>query len=380
MGLRAVLAATLLVIQLPASSNTFQGWVRQLETRGIQVTAGCWDIQTRKLVEGHQVDLDLIPASTTKVVSTYAMLKVWKPDHQLETEVWGELVQGTVQGDLVVKGAGDPFLTPERLWMMAEQLKARGVKRVTGRIRLDQSAFDDQRYEPTWSDTSFNTTPPILPLSVGFNREDGRLTRDPEGLALETLNRIWTQAGLVIEGGTTPGGTPRRLLAFPSPPLRSLAADINKFSNNFMTEMLVKRFGEGSWPGAIQRIQDFYQAVLGLGPDRIRISDGSGLSKANRLSARTLGTVLQAAWHDFEVGPEFVASLKNIGGEPWTLKVKDPNLARRVRCKTGRLANVDSVCGYVQLPDGRTRIFAIILNGPSSYEDVWAQISRWANP
>jgi D-alanyl-D-alanine carboxypeptidase/D-alanyl-D-alanine-endopeptidase (penicillin-binding protein 4) len=155
--------------------------------------------------------------------------------------------------------------------------------------------------------------------------------------------------------------------------------DINKWSNNFMVEMLLRSFGGGSWPRGIQRVQAFYQASFNLGSEAIRITDGSGLSKDNRLSARTLATILRGAYHDFEVGPEFVASLKIIGGEPWKLRVKDPNLARRVRVKTGHLDRVTSLCGYLQTLDGKVRVFSIILNGPAQEEDVWSQVSRWAN-
>ena len=93
----------------------------------------------------------------------------------------------------------------------------------------------------------------------------------------------------------------------------------------------------------------------------------------------TLAIVLRAGWNDFEVGPEFVDSLKIIGGEPWRLKVQDPNLARRIRCKTGHLTGVSSICGYLQAPDGKLRVFAIILNGNAKEDDLWEMVSRWAN-
>ena len=174
-------------------------------------------------------------------------------------------------------------------------------------------------------------------------------------------------------------GAPRKLLGWSSLPLRALVLDINKWSNNFMIEMLVRKFGAGSWPRGVQRIQDFYKASFELGPEAVRITDGSGLSKDNRLSARTLAIILRGAYHDFEVGPEFVSSLKVIGGEPWRLKVKDANLTRRVRVKTGHLDRVTSLCGYLQTLNGQVRVFAILLNGPSQDEDIWEQVSRWAN-
>ncbi len=369
-----------LVPALALGAGDFQGWARKLETRGISVSAGLWDAGTGKAIERYQDDRALVPASTTKVVSTYALLKTLKPDFTIETEVWGDLRDGVVQGDLVFKGDGDPLFTSERIWLLAKNLRKLGLQRVTGSIRLDQSAFDGQREPQGWENTTVNTLPSVWALSVNFNRdEEGRLVADAERHSRETLSRILQETGITIEGKPAPTGNPRKLLGWTSPPLRALVLDINKWSNNFMIEMLVRKFGAGSWPRGVKRIQEFYRTAFDLGPDLVRITDGSGLSKDNRLSARTLAIVLRGAYSDFEVGPEFVASLKIIGGEPWKLKVKDANLTRRVRVKTGHLDRVTSLCGYLQTLDGQVRVFAILLNGPAQDEDIWEQVSRWAN-
>lgn len=370
----------LLAMTLPVQAQTFRGWVRGLERRGVEVSAGVWDLGTGKLLQGYRTTLALTPASTTKVVSTYALLKSMKPNDVVETELWGTRVGDTVTGDLVFKGAGDPLLTSERLWLMAHDLKAKGILRILGSVRLDQSAFDAQVFATGWESTSENATPPILPLSVNFNRDEkGQILYDPGPLAVETITRIFRETGLQILEQPVQDSDMAKLTTCVSPPLRSLVQDINKYSNNFMIEMLVKRLGEGSWSAGIEKIQAFYKETLGLDESLIAITDGSGLSKENRLSARILATVLRAAWNDYEVGPEFVASLKVIGGEPWALSVKDPNLARRIRCKTGHLAGVNSVCGYLQSPKGKLRVFAIILNGDVQNEDVWSMVARWAN-
>lgn len=372
-------AALFVVSPLSAEPQTFRNWVKGLEARKVKISAGIWDLESGKLLAGKNPDLALVPASTTKVISTYAMLRVWKPDFRLQTEVLGDLKDGVVRGDLVIKGGGDPFLTDERLWLMAQELKRAGVKKITGGLRLDQSLFDGQLYAKGWENTSSNTTPPILPLSVNFNRDErGAITGDPEKLAQATIRKVLTEAGIVFEDRES-GGQPRSLTLVSSPPLRMLVQDINKFSNNFMVETLVKRFGDGTWPRGIQRIQDFYLANYGLGPSKIQLTDGSGLSKDNHLSARTLAIVLRGGYHDFEVGAEFIASLKIIGGEPFPLHIKDPNLARRIRCKTGHLSGVSSVCGYLQTPKGKLRVFSIILNGEAHERDLWEQVSRWAN-
>ncbi len=377
--IRRTLVALCLLLHLPASTNDFDTWTHRLAARSVKVSAGIWDMETGKLLEGQGMDLQLVPASTTKVLSTYAMLKTWKPDYEIETEVWGDLRGNTVVGDLVFKGAGDPFLVPEHIFRLAEDLRARGVRTVKGKVAVDQSAFDDQLLGNGWEHTSANTTPPIAPLSVNFNKDGGRLVANPDRYAVETLTRILGQAGIAIENGPAAPGEARKLIGFHSLPLRDLVCQINKHSNNFMVEMLVKRFGGGTWPQGIRQIQSFYQTMLDLGPDKTAITDGSGLSKDNRLSARTLAIVLRAAYHDFEVGPEMVSSLKDIGGENFTLRMRDPALTRRIRCKTGHVAGVNSICGYLQERNGTLRVFAIILNGDCTMEDAWEQVKRWAN-
>lgn len=382
-GVQARGRAALALAATPGPSQTFDSWARRLEAKGVEVSAGVWDLQSGKLLESHNPDSALLPASTTKIISTYAMLRIWKPDYELKTGIYGDLSGNIVRGDLVIKGGGDPFLTSERIWVLAQELKRMGVLRVTGRLRLDQSAFDNQRYGQGWENTSANTTPPVTALAVNFNRDEkGNLVSDPDALAASTFQRIFIETGINFEGiqSRDPAAMPsRKLMDFPSPPLRMLILDINKFSNNFMAETLLKALGDGSWPKGVARVQAFYQSNYGLSPDKIRITDASGLSKENRLSARTLAVVLRGAWNDFEVGPEFQSSLKIIGGEPWKLRIKDPNLARRVRCKTGHLSGVDTVCGVIQMPDGKLKVFAILLNGPADDQDVWEQVSRWAN-
>ena len=365
------------------SSASFDDWAKGLEARGIKVSAGVWDVQSGKLVEGWKETDALTPASTTKALSTYALMKAWKPAYTVPTEIWGDLEKDTVKGDLVFKGAGDPLLVEEKLWTIAEQLKQLGVTRVTGRVVADQSAFDGQKYGNGWEDTTKDTWPSLAALSVDFNRanEGAPYTGDPTAFAEAAITRILAGDGIAIEGKTEKGASPKLLLTHDSPPLRELVGDINKFSNNFMIEMLVKRYGDGDSARGVQKILAFYQANFGFGPDQLQLTDACGLSKQNRIAARTLATVLRAAWFDFQAGPEYVASLKAIGAEPFKLrKHKDAELVTdRLRVKSGYLADARSLTGYLQMPDGRMRVFAIILNGDSKDEDIWEQVARWSN-
>ncbi|MFX6048571.1 D-alanyl-D-alanine carboxypeptidase, partial [Acinetobacter baumannii] len=73
-------------------------------------------------------------ASTTKIVVAAAALNIWAADRMFQTQVYATapLDAGQVNGDLILRGGGDPSLTNEALWVMASQLKGAGLKAVSG--------------------------------------------------------------------------------------------------------------------------------------------------------------------------------------------------------------------------------------------------------
>ena len=88
-------------------------------------------------------DVSVNPASTMKLVTTYAALEMLGPNHQWKTEFYtdGPLRNGVLQGNLYLKGGGDPKLNMEKLWLLMRDLRANGVKQITGDLVLDRSHF-----------------------------------------------------------------------------------------------------------------------------------------------------------------------------------------------------------------------------------------------
>jgi D-alanyl-D-alanine carboxypeptidase/D-alanyl-D-alanine-endopeptidase (penicillin-binding protein 4) len=88
-------------------------------------------------------DVAVNPASTMKLITTYAALELLGPTHQWKTEFYtdGQLRNGVLQGNLYLKGGGDPKLNMEKLWLLLRDLRANGVQTVTGDLVLDRSHF-----------------------------------------------------------------------------------------------------------------------------------------------------------------------------------------------------------------------------------------------
>jgi D-alanyl-D-alanine carboxypeptidase/D-alanyl-D-alanine-endopeptidase (penicillin-binding protein 4) len=90
------------------------------------------------------------PASTMKLLTTFAALETLGPAYRWKTEAYlnGKLENGVLQGDLVFKGYGDPKLTVEQFWMWLRELRQRGLREIRGDIVLDDSFFEAVRNDP----------------------------------------------------------------------------------------------------------------------------------------------------------------------------------------------------------------------------------------
>src|SRR5690554_7440696 len=89
-------------------------------------------------------DQPVNPASTMKLVTTYAALELLGPNYQWQTDLYGTgpISNGELQGDLIFRSSGDPKLTMERLWLMLRDLRAAGVREVRGDLVLQPADLD----------------------------------------------------------------------------------------------------------------------------------------------------------------------------------------------------------------------------------------------
>ncbi len=113
------------------------------------------------------------PASTMKLLTTYAGLELLGPAYTWKTEAWldGKLENGVLQGDLILKGYGDPKFTIEQFWLWMRELRSRGLREIHGNVILDHSAFQLAPHDPAAFDNdpvrAYNVGPDAL--LINFN-------------------------------------------------------------------------------------------------------------------------------------------------------------------------------------------------------------------
>jgi len=129
------------------------------------------------------------PASTMKLLTTFAALDLLGPAYHWKTEAYldGELKDGVLHGDLILKGYGDPKFTVEKFWLWLAELRARGLREIRGDLILDRSYFDLAPFDSGAFDDD-----PIRAYNVGadallLNFNTLRLRYFPDGKKLNIV-------------------------------------------------------------------------------------------------------------------------------------------------------------------------------------------------
>ncbi|GLZ85523.1 D-alanyl-D-alanine carboxypeptidase [Metapseudomonas resinovorans] len=390
-------------------------------------------------------DVSVNPASTMKLITTYAALELLGPTYQWKTEFFtdGTLKDGVLNGNLYLKGGGDPKLNMEKLWLMMRDLRANGVRQVTGDLVLDRGYFihpqlpsfnddggDDNkpflvgpdsllvnlkavrliaraeggkanlameppleniRIEnklqvtkaakcPSWPDvrynpvTQFDGTTLIASgkLPEGCSAQTYMSLLDHPGYAAGAVRAFWKELGGSINGKDRQGDVPKnaKLLARSfSPDLVEVIRDINKYSNNTMAQQVFLSIGaryrtdaDGDDAKAAQRVIRNWLAKKGITAPHLVMENGSGLSRHERVSAREMATILQAAWQS-PYAAEFISSLPLVAMDGTMRKrLRRTALEGEAHIKTGTLNTVRAIAGFSRDSNGNTWAVVAILN------------------
>ncbi|MEW6690642.1 MAG: D-alanyl-D-alanine carboxypeptidase/D-alanyl-D-alanine-endopeptidase, partial [Pseudomonadota bacterium] len=155
------------------------------------------------------------PASVMKLLTAYAALELLGPTYRWKTSVYleGALSDGVLQGNLVLKGGGDPRLNLESFWLLLRALRARGLREIRGDLVLDRSAFEHNGAKPGDFDGEafrpYNVLPDALLVNFRSLRflflpvpETGavRVAVEPRPPALEVVNALALGEGPCPEG------------------------------------------------------------------------------------------------------------------------------------------------------------------------------------
>ncbi|MFZ1810792.1 MAG: D-alanyl-D-alanine carboxypeptidase/D-alanyl-D-alanine-endopeptidase [Candidatus Nitrotoga sp.] len=176
-----------------------------LDSVGVEVR----EVNARTPLISVNAKQSMSPASTMKLLTTYAGLELLGPSYSWKTEAYldGKLEQDVLHGNLILKGYGDPKLTLEKLWLWLHELRSRGLREIRGDLVLDRSVFQLAPHDPAEFDNEpmrpYNTGPDALLLN--FNSV--RLRFIPEGEKIKIIS-MPELAGIRLDNRVTVAAVP----------------------------------------------------------------------------------------------------------------------------------------------------------------------------
>ncbi len=351
---------------------------------GPEATVGVYvkDLRTGEVLADGNADRAMIPASIQKSLPVAAALTKLGADYNFVTTVTmeGSRSGNQLRGNVVINPSGDPTIGGRGseddgfIKAVVQAIADTGVKKITGTVMVDEKKWPDRGFNPNWEagDAKYEYGVGWYPMNFHHNmvlvkgrkkRSSWQPTKDPASVVASRVI-----AGLKAKGITVgktpianPGGKTELIYTFTSAPLSELAQDLMYRSDNLMAEAVLRALAPGrSRDEAIEAEQ---KILTDKGADLGKIAqyDGSGLARANSVTPRTMGSVLEAM-----SGSKVYVDAFPRAGRDGTVKkfLKDTPFEGLMAVKSGSVRRVLCYAGYLTDEQGRpTHVVVMMVNG-----------------
>lgn len=386
------------------------------------------NLTTGKVIVDHNSQLALTPASVMKAITTASALSITGPDRRFATPVVlkGHPEGDTWCGDIVVRSCADPTVESEYFKghlgfcdSVAAAIRREGIRKISGRIIVEQTlsnpgpiaqweiedvawSYGAGLFGMNWRDNTFTlypatgqTKPEIPGLDVELKRSasGNDLVRgvysdrlivfarsttdkkwavrtsmpDPAAVFRAELKSTLSEKGITLgEKENAAGENPKEKTVYThrSPRFAEIMRSLMVRSDNTFAEGILRAIAPAaSRKDVIKREKELW-ATRGINTRYTIINDGSGLTRANRLSAHFIGDVLE--WMAKSPQSDTYASFFPRAGKEGTLRgfLAKSTLKGQIALKTGSVSSVQAYAGYKLDSKGKpTHVIVIIVNG-----------------
>ena len=346
------------IFDLPSSSGDLvtetlvKAYLQNLTAQNLLAERqGIWVQSDWNILASNRGEIPLRAASLTKIATTLAAFSKWGGQHQFTTDIYvtGDLENGVITGDLIVRGTGDPLFVWEEAIALGNALNQLGIREIRGNIlvsdrfymnyedrslaagELLKQALDRQLW-------SWQTTRQYLQMPAGTKQPEVAIARPVKAVDLFPADA-------------------RLLIRHRSLPLAEILRQMNVYSNNSMAQMLADLVG-----GA-DRVAKISAEIAGFPTAEIKLINGSGLGEKNRISPRAVCQMLMAIDRLLQSHSFSAADLFPTAGRDLVGTVRDRGLPTGTTIKTGTLDNVSALAGVIPTSDRGNVYFSIINYG-----------------
>jgi serine-type D-Ala-D-Ala carboxypeptidase/endopeptidase (penicillin-binding protein 4) len=337
------------------AEKVVKDYLKFLDTQGLKSEEqGIWLQSGSNLLLSNRGTTPIPAASLTKVATSLAALQTWGAGHQFETLIdsTGTIENGTLKGDLIIQGGGDPLFLWEDAIAIGNALRKLGIDRVSGNLIINGSFMMSFRDDATKSGE-------LLKKALNSKTWDDEI-RDEFGEMPEKMIRPTIE----IKGKVQPGSAKptQVLLKYRSLHLVQLLKYLNVHSQNEMSQMLADNLG-----GAKSVVEKASNAA-NISSDELRLINGSGLGTENQISphaACAMFAAIERTMHPLNLS---LSDFFPTAGVDHNGTMETRGIPKHSVIKTGTLNQVSALAGVVPTRDRGLVWFAIINRGTDILE------------
>jgi D-alanyl-D-alanine carboxypeptidase/D-alanyl-D-alanine-endopeptidase (penicillin-binding protein 4) len=312
---------------------------------------GIWIQSDWAIFGDNQGKIPVSAASITKIATTLASVHTWDLEHQFLTKIYtsGKLINGVLDGDLIIEGDGDPLFVWEEAIALGNKLNELGIKEVKGNLIIvgdftvnfaEDSLVSAQLFKQAlnstqWSNIIEEQYQNIVPL--------------PPRPVLDI------QGNITLKNSLPPHI--KLLITHQSLTLEEILKLMNIYSNNKIAEKLALKIGGG------QKVSEIASKLAQVPREEIQLINGSGLGVDNRISPRAACRMLIALGQLLEEKKMNLGDLFPVSEIDQKGTIEDRNIPLGVAVKTGTLATVSALAGVFYTKERQEVWFAIINHG-----------------
>lgn len=317
------------------------------------------ELPTGKVLASYNTGKSLVPASIMKSITIASVSDVADVEKEIVTPVYidGKISpDGTLHGNLIVEGMGDPSVNTKK-WPASEDivseiinaLHKEKISHIEGNVIIDESRFAGPAVPPSWGsgDLSMNYGTGSHAFNYSDNAAGKRSVKNPDVVFIRDLRQAMDKNGISFGGNHIEGGKRKVILRHKSAPLKEIMRSCMQRSDNMFAETLLRQYGKHSGlDGSTQSAADSemeHWRIRRIPMEGVRIVDGSGLSRSNRVTADFMEGVLRMKRNDVE----YVSYFPLVGQEGTVRSfLSGTPLDAYMAVKTGSMRGIQCYAGY----------------------------------
>lgn len=328
-----------------------QDYLQGLVSKGLGNNTGVW-IQSDWIdLAAHQANTPMSAASLTKVATSLAALEKLPWDYRFVTEVYtnGELKNGILHGDLIIKGGGDPLFIWEEAISLGNSLNQLGISKVTGNLIITGDFTMNFKFNSLSAGN-------LLKQALNSSTWSPIILNQYQQLPSNTPKPKVIINGQVLAHNNLSKNS-NLLLKKESPTLAYILKQMNIYSNNYIAQKVA------DYIGGAPVVRETVIKLAEINPTEIQLINGSGLGVDNRISPRAACAMYLALQNKLETMSLNIGDLFPVAGIDKEGTIKERHLPDGVAMKTGTLAQVSALAGIIPTQERGSVCFAIINHG-----------------